>query len=137
MPIGLFIGLRVAPPRPDPPTPSYSELVTIVLAAVTVVLAVLAIIVAILAIWGYQNIRAEASNLAARAVDKSVDEAIKKHLKEDSIRDRIEKELKRTVDAMLYSVAYTPPEAAAGQEQEGTVAEEYPKEPEGPHADAG
>ena len=109
--------------------PSYAELVTVILAAVTVVLAVLAIIIAILAIWGYQSIKTEASQLATRAVDKSVDEAIRKHLSEASVQAKIEKELKRTMDAMRYSFAFTQRPAAAEEAEGGNVAQEYPEPP--------
>jgi len=70
----------------DSPKPSYAELVLIVLAAVTVVLAVLAIIIAILAVWGYENIKKEASGAADRAVKSTVEATVKRHANDERIQ---------------------------------------------------
>ncbi len=118
-----------------PPTPSYAELVTILLTGVTAVLAALAIIVAILAVWGYKSIKEEAAAAADRAVKKTVETAVAKHVADDRIREIVKKEVSKIIgetiaEASEYTEAFPPSENDAKQETIGT---EYPKDdgPEG------
>jgi hypothetical protein len=125
--------MRVVPGRAvETPSPTYAELIAIVLTAITVALAVLAIVIAILAVWGYQSIKGEAAMAAEKTIKATVPALVGKYVTEESVSLLVTQAVARGYEQMamrrarLYSDAYTPMEEET--QEQSSLGTEYPKE---------
>jgi hypothetical protein len=137
-PVALWEGMRLIPgARADSPAVSYPELVAILLTGITVALAMLAVVIGIFAIWGYSNIKQEATTAANAAVESTVKVALERHLNDQALGGTIRKELRPVVQEVvrevlpdltsgLYSAAF--PQGDAGEVGSQRIAEELPRD---------
>jgi RsiW-degrading membrane proteinase PrsW (M82 family) len=122
VPVLILLLLRLFPDSRPTQTPSYVELITIILAGLTIVLAVLATIVAILAVWGYQSIKNEASAVAKIAMGRAIEDNIANHLATEPAQAAINAAVLRALEAAQYSEAFK----GSPADSEIPLAESYP-----------
>jgi len=137
-PIALWEWRRILPGAiVEQPKVSYAELIAILLTGLTVAFALFAGIIGVVAVWGYSNIKEEASTAARAAVDASIKAAMDQHnetlgatIKEQLrpvVRDVVREEMPPDLIAGLYAAAF-PQTAGTGDVPSERIAEELPDE---------